>query len=175
MRSPSKTSISPVWFGTSKAKDEQIAGQRIDPLEVIDQYGADAMNFTLSYMATQGQDILIDMDTFRLGSRFANKVWNAARFVLLNIGGVTLQNIEEIKLNTIDKWIYHRFNQTVRKVHAAMNLFKFNEGSQAVTTSSGTTSGLVSGSGERGDVLQRRGGEKSADLPSVGPPSVQWR
>lgn len=107
-------------------------GNGIDPLEVIDQYGADAMNFTLSYMATQGQDILIDMDTFRLGSRFANKVWNAARFVLLNIGGVTLQNIEEIKLNTIDKWIYHRFNQTVRKVHAAMNLFKFNEGSQAV-------------------------------------------
>lgn len=107
-------------------------GNGIDPLEVIDQYGADAMKFTLSYMATQGQDILIDMDTFRLGSRFANKVWNAARFVLLNIGGVTLQNVEEIEFNTIDKWIYHRFNQTVQKVQASMETFKFNEGSQAV-------------------------------------------
>lgn len=107
-------------------------GNGIDPLEVIDLYGADAMNFTLSYMATQGQDILIDMDTFRLGSRFANKVWNAARFVLLNIEGVTLKDVAEIKLSTIDKWIYHRFNQTVKKVHASMESFKFNEGSQAV-------------------------------------------
>ncbi|MFA7559374.1 MAG: valine--tRNA ligase [Sphaerochaeta sp.] len=107
-------------------------GNGIDPLEVIDQYGADAMKFTLAYMATQGQDILIDMDTFRLGSRFANKVWNAARFVLLNIGGVDLIDVDSIELNTIDKWIYHRFNVAVKKVHASMESFKFNEGSQSV-------------------------------------------
>ncbi len=62
-------------------------GNGIDPLEVVDIYGADAMKFTLCFLAAQGQDIQIDMESFKFGSRFANKIWNAARFLLMNLEG----------------------------------------------------------------------------------------
>ncbi|MCK4542605.1 MAG: valine--tRNA ligase, partial [Spirochaetales bacterium] len=65
-------------------------GNGLDPLDVVDVYGADAMKFTLAFLAAQGQDILIDMDTFKMGSRFANKIWNATRYLLMNLPGRTL-------------------------------------------------------------------------------------
>ncbi len=107
-------------------------GNGIDPLDVVSQYGADAMKFTLAYMATQGQDILIDMETFKLGSRFANKVWNAARFLLMNLEGVELGDIAKVELNTLDKWIYNQLNEAVAKIKVAMENYKFNDGAQAV-------------------------------------------
>lgn len=107
-------------------------GNGIDPLEVVDQYGADAMKFTLAFMATQGQDILIDMDSFKLGSRFANKVWNAARFLLMNLEGLELAKIEDLSLTTMDLWIYHQLNDAARRVQIAMENYKFNDGAQAV-------------------------------------------
>lgn len=107
-------------------------GNGIDPLEVIDQYGADAMKFTLSYMATQGQDILIDMDSFRLGSRFANKVWNAARFLLMNLEGVNLIPVSMVTLTTMDTWIYNQLNVAAQNVQIALENYKFNDGAQAV-------------------------------------------
>ena len=107
-------------------------GNGIDPLEVVDQYGADAMKFTLSYMATQGQDILIDMESFKLGSRFANKVWNAARFLLMNLEGANLLDIGSIEKTTMDKWIYHQLNEASLKVKVAMENYKFNDGAQAI-------------------------------------------
>jgi valyl-tRNA synthetase len=107
-------------------------GNGIDPLEVVDQYGADAMKFTLCYMATQGQDILIDMDSFKLGSRFANKVWNAARFLLMNLEGVALVDVSSVQLSTMDNWIYHQLNEAARKVQVALESYKFSDGAQAV-------------------------------------------
>ena len=107
-------------------------GNGLDPLEVVDRYGADAMKFTLSYMATQGQDILIDMESFKMGSRFANKIWNAARFLLMNLEGATLLDIKTIELTTMDKWIYSQLNQAALKVKVAMENYKFNDGAQAV-------------------------------------------
>lgn len=107
-------------------------GNGIDPLEVVQQYGADAMKFTLCFMATQGQDILIDMDSFKLGSRFANKVWNAARFLLMNLEGASLVDINSIELQPMDKWIYHQLNEASRRVKVAMENYKFNDGAQAV-------------------------------------------
>ena len=107
-------------------------GNGIDPLEVVAQYGADAMKFTLSYMATQGQDILIDMESFKLGSRFANKVWNAARFLLMNLEGVELAKIEDLQRTTLDTWIYHQLNEAAKRIKVAMENYKFNDGAQAV-------------------------------------------
>jgi valyl-tRNA synthetase len=107
-------------------------GNGINPLEVIDQYGADAMKFTLCYMATQGQDILIDMDSFRMGSRFANKIWNAARFLLMNLEGANLLAIKAIPLTTMDKWIYNQLNEATLKVKVAIEGYKFNDGAQAI-------------------------------------------
>jgi valyl-tRNA synthetase len=77
-------------------------GNGIDPIEVVNRFGADAMKFTLAYMATQGQDIKIDMESFNLGSRFANKIWNASRFLLMNLGGRNAC-CEDIQLRTMDK------------------------------------------------------------------------
>lgn len=107
-------------------------GNGIDPLDVIDLYGADAMKFTICYLAAQGQDVLVDMDSFKLGSRFANKIWNATRYLLMNLEGRNLVEIDESKFNDVDKWIYHSLNENVRKVRNAIEGYKFNDAAQAI-------------------------------------------
>ena len=107
-------------------------GNGIDPLEVIDRFGADAMKFTLCYLAAQGQDVMIDMESFRLGSRFANKIWNAARYLLLNLEGRELVQIDRSKLSIMDRWIYSRLNTASKTIHDAMENYRFNEAAQAI-------------------------------------------
>lgn len=107
-------------------------GNGIDPLDVIDLYGADAMKFTICYLAAQGQDVLVDMDSFKLGSRFANKIWNATRYLLMNLEGRNLVEIDESKFNDVDKWIYHSLNENVKKVRNAIEGYKFNDAAQAI-------------------------------------------
>ncbi len=107
-------------------------GNGIDPLEVIDLYGADAMKFTLCYLAAQGQDVQVDMDSFKMGSRFANKIWNATRYLLMNLEGRNLVEITEDKLDTMDKWIYGRLNAAIDTIDGAMKGYHFNEAAQAV-------------------------------------------
>ena len=106
-------------------------GNGIDPLDVVAQYGADAMKFTLSYMATQGQDIKIDMQSFNLGSRFANKIWNAARFLLQSLDGAELVDVSKIELTTMDKWIYHKLNEAVKNTREAIESYRYDEASKA--------------------------------------------
>ncbi len=107
-------------------------GNGIDPIKVVDEYGSDAMKFTLSYMATQGQDILIDMDSFKFGSRFANKIWNATRFLLMNMEDRNLLEMSDIELDVFDKWIYFRLNEAAKKVEESMKNYRFNDGAAAV-------------------------------------------
>lgn len=107
-------------------------GNGIDPIEVVNEYGSDAMKFTLSYMATQGQDILIDMDSFKFGSRFANKIWNATRFLLMNMENRNLVDKKDFKLDVFDKWIYFRLNEAARKVEESMKNYRFNDGAAAI-------------------------------------------
>ena len=106
-------------------------GNGIDPIDVVNLYGADAMKFTICYLATQGQDVLVDMDSFKLGSRFANKIWNATRYLLMNLEGRNLVKIDPSKFNAVDKWIYHSLNENVLKVRNAIEAYKFNEAAQA--------------------------------------------
>ena len=107
-------------------------GNGIDPLDVIDLYGADAMKFTICYLAAQGQDVLVDMDSFKLGSRFANKIWNATRYLLMNLEGRNLVAIDQSKFTEVDKWIYHSLNENVRKVRNAIEGYKFNDAAQSI-------------------------------------------
>lgn len=107
-------------------------GNGIDPLEVVNLYGADAMKFTLCFLAAQGQDILIDLDSFKFGSKFANKIWNATRFLLMNLEGRDLLPIDSIELRDVDAWVYHRLNETAKQVAHAMSIYRFNDASQAV-------------------------------------------
>jgi valyl-tRNA synthetase len=107
-------------------------GNGIDPLEVVDQFGADAMKFTLCYMAAQGQDLLIDMDSFKLGSRFANKMWNATRFLLMNLEGRELVEIDPASLSVMDRWMYHQLNEASSRVASAIGSYRFNDAAQAM-------------------------------------------
>jgi len=107
-------------------------GNGIDPLEIIEEYGADSMKFTLAFLAAQGQDIPLDKETFKIGSKFANKVWNAARYLLMNIQGVEIRPLQDLPRKDIDLWIYHRLNEAVRTVNKAMETYRFNDASQAV-------------------------------------------
>ena len=107
-------------------------GNGIDPLEVVKIYGADAMKFTLCYLAAQGQDVLIDMDSFKMGSRFANKIWNATRFILMNLEGRNLVEVKPSMLTDMDKWILHSMNECAKKVSTSLETYRFNDGAQAI-------------------------------------------
>ena len=104
-------------------------GNGLDPLELVDEFGSDAMKFTLSFMCAQGQDILVEKDSFKMGSKFANKIWNASRYILMNLEGRNL--ILNPELFPIDKWIYSRLNSTVKSMHEAFNSYRFNDAAQS--------------------------------------------
>ncbi len=107
-------------------------GNGIDPLEIIDMYGADALKFTLSYMCAQGQDVLVDKDSFKMGSRFCNKVWNASRYILGNLEGRTLIPVADSDLTELDRWIYARLDNAVRSVRSALEGYRYNDGASAL-------------------------------------------
>ena len=107
-------------------------GNGVDPIEIIDMYGADAMKFTLCYMAAQGQDVLIDNDSFKMGSRFANKIWNATRFLLMNLEGRELVKFDIASLTTMDKWIYSQLNSAAGEIKKAMESYRFNDAASAI-------------------------------------------
>jgi valyl-tRNA synthetase len=104
-------------------------GNGLDPLELVDEFGADAMKFTLAFLCAQGQDILIDKESFKLGSKFANKVWNASRYILMNLEGRELA--AEPALLPADRWIYARLDAAARTVGDAFAGYRFNEAAQA--------------------------------------------
>ncbi|MBO7638120.1 MAG: valine--tRNA ligase, partial [Treponema sp.] len=107
-------------------------GNGLDPLEIIDMYGADALKFTLSYMCAQGQDVLVDKDSFKMGSRFCNKVWNASRYILGNLEGRNLVPVKDSDLTELDKWIYACLNRAVENARAAFESYRYNDAASAL-------------------------------------------
>lgn len=107
-------------------------GNVLDPLELIDQYGADSLRFTLAAMAAQGRDI--KMSTTRLeGYRnFTTKIWNACRFLQMN-GCTDTSSIDLATVNEpVNKWIVSEFNNAIKKTTKAIELYKFNEAADAL-------------------------------------------
>ncbi len=107
-------------------------GNGIDPLEIVKEYGADAFKFTLTFLAAQGQDILVDTESFKLGSKFANKLWNASRYILMNLEGRTINDYGSTAKNDIDRWIIHRLNKTALETEKAIKSYRFNDAAKAV-------------------------------------------
>jgi len=103
-------------------------GNVIDPLTVIDQYGTDAFRFTLAAFAAQGRDIKLAEERIAGYRNFCNKVWNAARFTLMNLEGFDPDGIEfeELQLTAGDKWILHRLNETARETNRELAEYRFN-------------------------------------------------
>ncbi len=107
-------------------------GNGIDPLDIIDQYGSDALKFTLSYMCAQGQDVLVDSDSFKMGSKFCNKVWNASRYILGNLEGRNLIPVTDEELTELDKWIYTALNKASIDARTALDNYRYNDAASAV-------------------------------------------
>ena len=107
-------------------------GNGLDPLEIIDEYGSDALKYTLAFMCAQGQDVLIDKDSFKLGSRFSNKIWNASRYLLGNLEGRNLVPVTDSMLTELDKWIYARLNKCAADVKTALENYRYNDGASAL-------------------------------------------
>ncbi|WP_166238860.1 valine--tRNA ligase [Paenibacillus turpanensis] len=104
-------------------------GNGVDPLEVIEKYGADAMRFMLSTGITPGQDLRFRWERVEQARNFANKIWNASRFALMNLQDFTAEDIQldTDKMNTADRWILHRLNETAREVTRLIDSYEFGE------------------------------------------------
>lgn len=107
-------------------------GNGIDPLEIVDQYGADALKFTLGFMCAAGQDILVDQESFKLGSRFANKIWNASRYILGNLEGREIVPVLRSQLSELDRWMYNRLNTAAATMRDALESYRYNDGAQTL-------------------------------------------
>lgn len=103
-------------------------GNTIDPVIIIDKYGSDALRFTLTSLVTYGgQDIKVSDERFEYGRNFANKIWNASRFVLMNLEGVDNNKIDMSSLTLADKWILNEFNRTAKEVNEHMANYRIGE------------------------------------------------
>src|SRR5262249_31225331 len=107
-------------------------GNIIDPLELVDEYGADALRFTLAAMAAQGRDIKLSTSRVEGYRNFATKLWNAARFADLNACARVIDFDPGAVVETLNRWIGHEIARAVREVTAALEAFKFNEAASEV-------------------------------------------
>lgn len=103
-------------------------GNTIDPVEIIDEFGCDALRYSLVSLVTYGgQDIKLSRDKFEQGKLFANKLWNASRFVLMNLEGVDDAPINPDFLSDMDRWILDGLDHTVRTVNEELGGYRFGE------------------------------------------------
>jgi len=104
-------------------------GNGIDPLIMIDRYGADAVRFSLIILTTEGQDVKLSESKFEMGRNFTNKLWNAARFILMNLSGKETQEtcIEQNDYRIEDTWILSRLNTTIEECNTALEQYRFND------------------------------------------------
>ncbi len=105
-------------------------GNGIDPIEVVNEYGADAMRITLAMLAAQGRDINLDERAFESFKHFSNKIWNAARFVNMNVEGVEYE-LPEAK-TAADRWILSKLNSAITEVSEAIESYDLNQAAHAI-------------------------------------------
>ena len=114
-------------------KMSKTKGNVIDPLDVVNEVGADALRFTLAVSAS-GRDIPLGKSRIQGYSAFVNKIWNASRFAMMHIdtelkaGG----QIDRDSLKTVERWILSRLNSVTREVNKQLSLFRFDEASNAL-------------------------------------------
>ena len=108
-------------------------GNGIDPMDVIDQYGADALRWFLSNGSAPGQDVRFSYEKMDASWNFINKIWNISRYILMNNEGLTLEaardNVAKVATgqagNVTDRWILHNLNKTIAKVTENFDKFEF--------------------------------------------------
>jgi valyl-tRNA synthetase len=116
--------------GTKMSKS---LGNVIDPLDVISEVGSDALRFSIISITSQGQDVFLSKEKFELGRNFANKLWNASRYVLMNLDEALLEgDIDTGRLTLADKWILSSLNRAIEKVTKALEAYRFNDAASAL-------------------------------------------
>jgi valyl-tRNA synthetase len=135
----SHVSIHPMVQDGEGRKMSKSLGNGVDPLDIILSHGADAMRFTLAHMTTQTQDVRMPVEKdpksgkntspkFDIGRNFCNKVWNAVRFAIMNLSGVTSNEpMDESKWSLADRWIVSRFNRTVVACNEALENYRYDQ------------------------------------------------
>jgi len=108
-------------------------GNVIDPLEVMGRYGTDALRFTLAALTAVGRDVKLAEDRIGGYQNFVNKLWNATRFVLMNVSDgarseeISLDSFHNRQLNLADQWILSRLNSTIDEARRAIDSYRFND------------------------------------------------
>jgi valyl-tRNA synthetase len=120
--------ITPLVRDKDGKKMSKTKGNVVDPLDLMNQYGADAVRFTLAQLAAQGRDVILSHDRFTASRAFANKIWNAARFVMMNLEGAPqpLPKVEIAELGLAERWILSRLDDTIRDVSSSIDAYEFN-------------------------------------------------
>jgi valyl-tRNA synthetase len=123
--------IHPLVRDQHGAKMSKSKGNVIDPLELIDEYGADALRFTLAAMAVQGRDIKLSTQRVEGYRNFATKLWNACRFAEMNdcrtVPGFDPESVDD----TLNRWIAHETEKAAREITEAIETYRFNEAAGA--------------------------------------------
>jgi valyl-tRNA synthetase len=111
-------------------------GNSVDPLVVIEEFGADALRFSLMMITATGQDVYLSKDKFEIGRNFATKLWNATRYLLMQGGadaaGDALDSLDGRRLNSEDRNVLYRVNRTIGEVTEALERFRFNDAAHAL-------------------------------------------
>lgn len=107
-------------------------GNVIDPLEIMDRFGTDAFRFTLAALATQGRDIKLSEEIIQGYRNFCNKIWNASRFVLMNLGDYQYDTAEPISYTPYDYWIQSKLKHTLETVEGAIGDYKFDVAAKSI-------------------------------------------
>ncbi|MBI9016653.1 MAG: valine--tRNA ligase [Phycisphaerae bacterium] len=112
-------------------------GNGVDPLAIIDSYGADAMRFSLAQMTTESQDMRMPVtqdengmnksEKFDIGRNFCNKLWNASRFAMMNLENMSEKPVTAADLKFEDKWILSRLNDSIKAINVQLDEFKFSD------------------------------------------------
>ncbi len=114
-------------------KMSKTKGNVIDPLDIVERYGADALRFTLAILTQQGRDIRLSEKRFEGYKHFANKLWNAGRFILMNLDEDLLSNLPYgAPPSPEDLWITTLLNETVQKVNKALEEYEFSQACQTI-------------------------------------------
>lgn len=113
-------------------KQSKSKGNAIDPVPTIQEYGADGFRFALSYSNVPNPYIALGQPQIEAGKRFANKIWNASRFLLMNLDGYDSSAPVSGNFLLCDRWIRSRFNHTVNDVTAAFEEYRFSDAAHAL-------------------------------------------
>jgi len=127
-----------VYF-TSTVRDTQgrkmskSLGNSPDPLDLINEYGADALRFTMTYISPLGQDVYFSNEMVEIGRNFANKIWNAGRFLLMNAQNIKIDlSLKDKHIDFTDRWIYSRFHKTIKEFTNAIDNFEVNSATKII-------------------------------------------